>query len=545
MYSNENSVTENDIEIDFKKQFNITDKPNYDIENELNDYFQHTLPNYKRDPETSGISLLKELEDKWEHVEKRKHKTKHNKLKCYISPRTQSAQIITECKDNFFKKLKQNKAQYLSSLTEFESYVNGMNTYMENIKKQNDILKHQITNEINANKQFIENNSNHTNTTNNNNKDITKGHGNKYNHPSSSSSNNNNKPKSKKSFLKPEYDDNSNVYNAYYAINSKYKRPINNIFACKELTSIEGLVYETPSYMNETNQHTLSNINNYSISESLTSKMKNVFNDITSSSNTQHDVITSPPHIPNNTTTTNIITNPNITLNNDINDNYNLTDCNFNISNNNNPQLNSLHVLEKNFDMILTKISPKINTKKLNKHIYLHNKKENLNINLNKEDEYFENLRKEAEINCGFQSNVFNYGKNKTNKTDTSYVLTDNINDKKLSKKLEENIKLLNDVMLTETTTKKNVKGGDRGNSSSNKTHMVSASFGKSRSVSMYGGGDGFNHSNNNHNGVTFKEKRVYSKNRFDDAVSKIYKANAVKVQKLISGNSSSGNYNK
>ena len=78
MYSNENSVTENDIEIDFKKQFNITDKPNYDIENELNDYFQHTLPNYKRDPETSGISLLKELEDKWEHVEKRKHKTKHN-----------------------------------------------------------------------------------------------------------------------------------------------------------------------------------------------------------------------------------------------------------------------------------------------------------------------------------------------------------------------------------------------------------------------------------------------------------------------------------
>jgi hypothetical protein len=95
--------------------------------------------------------------------------------------------------------------------------------------------------------------------------------------------------------------------------------------------------------------------------------------------------------------------------------------------------------------------------------------------------------------------------------------------------------------MLTETTTKKSVKGG----SSNNKTHVVSASFGKSRSVSMYGGGDGFNHSNNNHNGVTFKEKRVYSKNRFDDAVSKIYKANAVKVQKLISGNSSSGNYNK
>ena len=528
MYSNENSVTENDIEIDFKKQFNITDKPNYDIENELNDYFQHTLPNYKRDPETSGISLLKELEDKWEHVEKRKHKPKKAKPKCYISPRAQTSQIITECKDNFFKKLKQTKAQYSSSLTEFEAYVNGMNTYMDNIKKQNDILKHQIENEINTNKQLIENNSN---TATHNNKDITKGN-NKYNHPSS-------KHKNKKTFLKPEYD-NSNTYNDilrnnnYYSMNSKYKRPINNVFACKDLTSIEGLVYETPSYIHESNQHTLSNINNYSISESLTSKMKNVFNDITSSST--HQDTTNPPHIPN--TTTNIITNPNITLNNDINDNYNLTDCNCH-SSNNNPQLNSLHILEKNFDVILTKISPKINTKKLNKHIYLHNKKENLNINFNKEDEYFENLRKEAEINCGFQSNVFNYGKTKT---DTSYVFTDNINDKKLSKKLEENIKLLNDVMLTDTTTKKNVKGNNSNrNNNNNKTHVVSASFGKSRSVSMYGG-DGFN---SNNNGVTFKDKRVYSKNRFDDAVSKIYKANAVKVQKLISGNNSNVNYNK
>ena len=72
---------------------------------------------------------------------------------------------------------------------------------MDNIKKQNDILKHQIENEINTNKQLIENNSN---TATHNNKDITKGN-NKYNHPSS-------KHKNKKTFLKPEYD-NSNTYN--------------------------------------------------------------------------------------------------------------------------------------------------------------------------------------------------------------------------------------------------------------------------------------------------------------------------------------------
>ena len=62
--NNNREKTEEEIENDFNEDISKMDKQNYDIENELTDYIPYTLTNSKRDNETSGISLLKELKDK-------------------------------------------------------------------------------------------------------------------------------------------------------------------------------------------------------------------------------------------------------------------------------------------------------------------------------------------------------------------------------------------------------------------------------------------------------------------------------------------------
>jgi hypothetical protein len=203
---------------------------------------------------------------------------------------------------------------------------------------------------------------------------------------------------------------------------------------------------------------------------------------------------------------------------------------NFNNNNKIISQSSTLHALERNFDEILSNINPNLNTRPVNKHILIPQQEEiKNNNNMNEEDEYFENLRKEAGYNRGLNQ--------KTLKENTSYTVLEGLNDKKLSKKLEANIKLLNDVMSNENTIKRNYKNNDL---LYNKTQLINnGTLNKTRSLSV------FSNSNNNSNAMIFDKNRIYSTNRFDNALNKIYKANALKIHKLLNSNSNNNIFNK
>lgn len=528
MNSNQEFQTEEEIENDFKQQLPNLDKQNYDFENELTDYLQYTLTNSKRDNETSGISLLKELEDKWENIEKTKQKNiptknilnhKQNDTKHLNKIHNHNKKLINECKSKFFKKIQENKNKYFSSIDEFEIFANEMISKMDTIQKQNNQLKSQIQNESNS-------------QVNNYNRDI------KNENVENKTKTNNtfkNKPRTK-SFLQPDdnvYNINNNnlpqhkqnsSYSQNQYSNSQYES--GNLFACKELTSIEGLVYETPTIQSDNNNHHQKNTSshNYAISESLAVKLKNVFNDITAPSpneqqfnNYNNQILSNNFFMQNDSTEYDAMSN-----NNQID--------NFNNNNKIISQSSTLHALEKNFDEILSNINPNLNTRPVNKHILIPQQEEiKNNNNMNEEDEYFENLRKEAGYNRGLNQ--------KTLKENTSYTVLEGLNDKKLSKKLEANIKLLNDVMSNENTIKRNYKNNDL---LYNKTQLINnGTLNKTRSLSV------FSNSNNNSNAMIFDKNRIYSTNRFDNALNKIYKANALKIHKLLNSNSNNNIFNK
>ena len=453
--NNNREKTEEEIENDFNEDISKMDKQNYDIENELTDYIPYTLTSSKRDNETSGISLLKELEDKWENIEKNKQKPiklqkkkeKHNNgmKRAYIKS------LIEESKQKFMKRIQSMRMPYNASFEEFESYASSAIRKMENIKIQNDQIRSQLESYDNATNKPIENNNKEDIP----NKDQRK-----------------ERTNVKKSFLKqddtiPQRE--NNIPLAYRG----------NLFTCKEMTSIEGLVYETPSTM-EGRKEIIQK--NFTISDSLANKMKSVYEDITAPS---QPILSS-----------NIEDNDKQEENNDTNN----IKINFNTG-------NSLYTLEKQFDEIITKIKPNLNGKISGAII----KKE---IAIKKEDdEYFESLAKEA----GYKK-----GKSNSNLSENNqYTFSNYFTDKKFSKKIEENVKLLNNVMSGENVYKKKLMNNDI----QNKNGMLNASYLRNHSLSLM----------NNTNSVV-QDNKIYSKNKFDDTISKIYQANATKIQKLING---------
>ena len=453
--NNNRKKTEEEIENDFNEDISKMDKQNYDIENELTDYIPYTLTSSKRDNETSGISLLKELEDKWENIEKNKQKPiklqkkkeKHNNgmKRAYIKS------LIEESKQKFMKRIQSMRMTYNASFEEFESYASSAILKMENIKIQNDQIRSQLESYDHATNKPIENNNKEDIP----NKDQRKERTNE-----------------KKSFLKqddtiPQRE--NNIPLAYRG----------NLFTCKEMTSIEGLVYETPS-TTEGRKEIIQK--NFTISDSLANKMKSVYEDITAPS---QPILSS-----------NIEDNDKQEENNDTNN----IKINFNTG-------NSLYTLEKQFDEIITKIKPNLNGKISGAII----KKE---IAIKKEeDEYFESLAKEA----GYKK-----GKSNSNLSENNqYTFSNYFTDKKFSKKIEENVKLLNNVMSGENVYKKKLMNNDI----QNKNGMLNASYLRNHSLSLM----------NNTNSVV-QDNKIYSKNKFDDTISKIYQANATKIQKLING---------
>ena len=457
--NNNREKTEEEIENDFNEDISKMDKQNYDIENELTDYIPYTLTNSKRDNETSGISLLKELEDKWENIEKNKQKPiklqkkkeKHNNgmKRAYIKS------LVEESKQKFMKKIQTMRMTYNASFEEFESYASNAILKMENIKIQNDQIRSQLEAYDNATNKPIENN-------------------NKENIPSKEQKKE--RTNTKKSFLKQD----DTIPQSQNTIPLAYR---GNLFTCKEMTSIEGLVYETPS-TTEGRKEIIQK--NFTISDSLANKMKSVYEDITA------------PSQPILNSTTNIEDNDKQDENNDTNN----IKINFNTG-------NSLYTLEKQFDEIITKIKPNLNGKISGAII----KKD---IDIKKEDdEYFESLAKEA----GYKKGKSNSNLSENNQYNFSNYFTD----KKFSKKIEENVKLLNNVMSGEIVYKKKLMNNDI----QNKNGMLNASYLRNHSISLL----------NNTNSVV-QDNKIYSKNKFDDTISKIYQANATKIQKLINGKS-------
>ena len=457
--NNNREKTEEEIENDFNEDISKMDKQNYDIENELTDYIPYTLTNSKRDNETSGISLLKELEDKWENIEKNKQKPiklqkkkeKHNNgmKRAYIKS------LVEESKQKFMKKIQTMRMTYNASFEEFESYASNAILKMENIKIQNDQIRSQLEAYDNATNKPIEDN---------NKEDI----------PSKEQKKE--RTNTKKSFLKQD----DTIPQSQNTIPLAYR---GNLFTCKEMTSIEGLVYETPS-TTEGRKEIIQK--NFTISDSLANKMKSVYEDITA------------PSQPILNSTTNIEDNDKQDENNDTNN----IKINFNTG-------NSLYTLEKQFDEIITKIKPNLNGKISGAII----KKD---IDIKKEDdEYFESLAKEA----GYKKGKSNSNLSENNQYNFSNYFTD----KKFSKKIEENVKLLNNVMSGEIVYKKKLMNNDI----QNKNGMLNASYLRNHSISLL----------NNTNSVV-QDNKIYSKNKFDDTISKIYQANATKIQKLINGKS-------
>ncbi len=457
--NNNREKTEEEIENDFNEDISKMDKQNYDIENELTDYIPYTLTNSKRDNETSGISLLKELEDKWENIEKNKQKPiklqkkkeKHNNgmKRAYIKS------LVEESKQKFMKTIQTMRMTYNASFEEFESYASNAILKMENIKIQNDQIRSQLEAYDNATNKPIENN---------NKEDI----------PSKEQKKE--RTNTKKSFLKQD----DTIPQSQNTIPLAYR---GNLFTCKEMTSIEGLVYETPS-TTEGRKEIIQK--NFTISDSLANKMKSVYEDITA------------PSQPILNSTTNIEDNDKQDENNDTNN----IKINFNTG-------NSLYTLEKQFDEIITKIKPNLNGKISGAII----KKD---IDIKKEDdEYFESLAKEA----GYKKGKSNSNLSENNQYNFSNYFTD----KKFSKKIEENVKLLNNVMSGEIVYKKKLMNNDI----QNKNGMLNASYLRNHSISLL----------NNTNSLV-QDNKIYSKNKFDDTISKIYQANATKIQKLINGKS-------
>lgn len=447
-------------------------KINLDADNDLDlDSIQYTIGNTKRDyHETSGLSLLKELEDKWEMIEKKKYlQTKakpsgesyfDTNSKSYIKQNYKA--LIDEAKRKFLTKYRLSRKSNTND--EFDSFVKKKTNELEKYKYEpENNTQYQFTNQHQEYEQERYDNSNT----------------NQYYQRGSKYSIRNNKQNTRKSFLKEDLMQNTKRKE----IPLKYR---GNLFNCNERTSIEGLVYETPNTIQEEEEEEKEDSNNQSninksyhkspkeklnVSADLVNKMRNVFEEI------------STPSTPNQITSL-LSIQGNVELS-----------C---LTKQDNSSLNSL---DRNFHDILEEINPSLNNR------FSRKLKSIIQTEVD-DDKYFSDLTKEA-----------GYAKKRT-KRDLEGMLS-KVCDKKLSKKIEENVKLLNDVLVTEKIPKRNYY-----NSSCNTNHLVSA----------------FINNNNNSNNINIldsNQNKICSRNQFDDCISKIYKTNALKINKLLKSSNS------
>ena len=555
----ENEI-DNNIEHEIENDFNNDNISNVEIsnENEVDNIFNEELyTNSTKDNNkilnTSGYSLLRELEDKWESIEKKKNNTfeKRNFKNNIIEQEKkkndylQIKKEIEKLKNNFIDNIQKQKVLYENK--DFAQFIYDKVSEMEKYKvkseeiikqlQQREIEKLNENKKINSNKQ-IENSK----------KQIRKRRENEL--------------LKNKSFLQEE-------------INNYDKRKIplkyrGNLFTCKEITDVEGLVYETPDNINDNNKIKIYN----PISNNLKNKMKNVyddilkpiyiqdniFNNIIMESSRENNITEENQDLKNNQfnnmnnninnqNVNNNIINKNNNNNNNNNNNQNNSLVNYSINSNfafeTNINSKTLYSLEKNFDEILKTINP--NMTQINKgnsfmgsiknDNYSSNKKNNNLIdeeNNPELDKYFEDLS----IQAGYK--IPNHISKKIKKRidispDDTYYIKNNMKDKKFMRKMEENVQLLNQlakVSSVPNTFENKIKSINNSNNNSsyniNNNSQLNKSYIRSHNMSI-------NSSQNiNNSNFSFMNNRIYSKNRFEDILSKMYKANALKIQKII-----------
>jgi hypothetical protein len=225
---------------------------------------------------------------------------------------------------------------------------------------------------------------------------------------------------------------------------------------------------------------------------------------------------------------------------------------NYNINSNFQTNINTqtLYSLERNFDEILNSINPNMNqlikgnnymgTYKKNEYNSEQNriKKNNLESdeNINPElDKYFEDLS----IQAGYKlPNKINKKENINQNiiNDDTYYLKDDIKDKKFLRKMEENVQLLN--QLAKVSPVNNIfhdRIKSLNNSNNNSLHNINE-FSKLNKSYIRSHNMSLNTSQNiNNSNISFmNNNRVYSKNRFEDILPKMYKSNALKIHKII-----------
>lgn len=558
-----------------------------DLENDLTDYFHYTqTTNNKNLDDVSGISLLKELEDKWDHIEKKKssntkqaHKAlNHNLINLRKKDKLNKLkQSIADIQEHFLDTLKKRNKDN----NDFEDFALKTISLMQNHIDKNNKEVQQICQDfdIDLNQFHLESEGNITNTQQQQsqhepNQDDNKNddyyydneqpikppisnktdyiYNNNYNNNNANINNDNNNAKylSKKNkirnkgFLLNSVElNNEEDYNNNMIGNSKI--PLNvqaNNFSINHKVSCDGLIYESPSHRSYSN---IDYANVKKISMSLANKMKSVFDDITTPvipPVTNNLILTNP----NDYTTSQGISNisnidksnikdyDNERVNKD-NDNSNSKSPSHifsrrkeNLHRNNNPSnyssnlsendtlnnISSMYALERNFENILNKINPELNAR-MNQRIVVKNFDQtdyNKDNGQTDNDIYFDSVKKQVGLERDTPTKMgFNFAINK-----------ENLTDKKLSRKIEENVKLINDVLKEESIKVNKIdnekykrKGGN----------LLNNSYLRNNSISF---------ASSMNNNSLFTDNKIYSKNRFDDSINKIYKANAFKINKLI-----------
>ena len=578
MIENEiNNESENEIENDFNNEniSNMIISNENENENEVENIFNEELyttssrDNNIKILNTSGLSLLKELEDKWDSIEKRKsvNPGKKNLQNNIIKQEKKNENYlkikneILKLKTHFFENIDKLRENYNNKNEEFEQFIFNKISEMEKFKIKSEEINKKIQqremeklNENNDNNNYNNNyNDNNYNSYNPNEKTIKHNKKRRDNHL-----------KKNKSFL---HDD---IYNY-----DKTKIPLKyrgNLFTCKGITEVEGLVYETPDDSDNNNKIKIYN----PVSDTLKDKMKNVYDDILK-----------PTYIPdyilyninnfessrenNNVDENNTLKNPKLNNinNNNFNPQNNKNNNNINKSNPINNQTTSLvnysinsnyaseaninsktlYSLEKNFDEILNSINPSMNQINKGKNFlgtYLKNEnltepiktpknntesKEEINPEL---DKYFEDLS----IQAGYKlpnSKKKNNNKNTDNIIEDTYFMKEDIKDKKFLRKMEENVQLLNQLAKVTSGSNnfqeriRNLNNNNNSTYNINEYSKLNKSYIRSHNMSL-------NSSQNiNNSNISFmNNNRVYSKNRFEDILPKMYKSNALKIHKII-----------
>ena len=551
--------SENEIENDFNNEniSNMMLSNENEVENIFNEELNTSSSRYNNKiMNTSGLSLLRELEDKWDSIERKKNINygKKNIQKNILKEEKKNKNIlkltkeIEKLKKDFLDKISKQKEIINNKNEEFEQFMFNKISEMEKYKVQSEEIKKLLVQremeKVNDNKKRNTN----FNTYNNFQKD------------SSNNKKTRNQLKKNKSFLHDE------IYNYdKKKIPLKYK---GNLFTCKEITEVEGLVYETPNDLENNNKIKINN----PISDNLKNKMKNVYDDIIKPTYI-------PDYILNNVESSRINNNINNEQsesvkniknnnNNNNNNNDNNNNNNLNMNNRNNFQNNSLvnyninsnfqtnintqtlYSLERNFDEILNSINPSMNqiikgnnymgTYKKNEYNSEQNiiKKNNLEsdeINNPELDKYFEELSLQAGYKLPNRINKKeNINQNIIN--DDTYYLKDDIKDKKFLRKMEENVQLLNQlakISPVNNNFQDRIKSLNNSNNNSlhniNEFSKLNKSYIRSHNMSL-------NTSQNiNNSNISFmNNNRVYSKNRFEDILPKMYKSNALKIHKII-----------